>query len=615
MQPSRQSSISSSIAYITQRVIDAFLRENIGELISKGEIINGQPLTPIWDAPLPQHWLKATHLGNFSLYLPLQRSEFIQSWRIAHAQWLIKQDNKWQIGNHYSLWLNQLATHLTQEQRTYYADFEQECDCAVAHKDLAIQLFTEQQQQLKNINQPDLNGWQQMQLIEQLAAHCDHPLYPTARAKSGLPNEAIIHYCPETMPQFILNWVAIPQNLCTPSATIDEDFWPTFSQVGLSEDLGSDFILVPIHPQTLKTYLPETLKSWLHKDSVHFAPKPFLTVRPTLSVRTVCLVDRPSIHIKLPLPMRTLGSKNIRTIKPSTINDGYVFQQLLEHLVKTDQQFNQRYIHCHEQHGGCVDQRADLAWLIRHYPADVSSTSPVCVAAFLAETSQGETVIEQLAKRYYHNDLNALLNDYFTLILSVHMRLLLIYGIALESNQQNTLVLFRANAPLQLLFRDNDAGRIDPQKLRQALPNSDQPTNQFIEQFIDQRILVENESPLIQMFTTINLQLNIGCIIDGLASRGLISSQQTYVVVKQIIHQELAKIQQCHTANNANNTTDITTERYIEAFKSAILDAPFHYAKYLLSAASLMSKQQSQATDINKYYGLSAPNPLWSTQQ
>lgn len=578
--------------YITQRVIDAFLREDIRGILSQGEWLNASAMAHHWPHDTPTSWLKISHLGDFRLYLPVKDSGFIQPWVSQGATWLFERDNQFTTYEHYDQWLAQMAVGLTANEKQLYAQYQQECLCACEQQAQAQLLFAQQQ---ANLSQPiaSLNsGWQQMSLIEQLAAHCDHPLYPTARAKFGLAADAIAHYCPEAMGQFELNWLAVPKALCNNAQLPLPSEWPSFGDVGLSESLAASHQLVPVHPLTLNEYLGETLQNWPHLAQMHIAPQPFMSVRPTLSVRTVAMVEHPEVHIKLPLPMRTLGSKNIRTIKPSTINDGYVFQQLLQHLEANDDQLNGLYLHCDEQSGGDVDARADLAWLLRRYPAQTAQTTPVCVAAFLAQTPDGKTVIEQLAQSHYHGGLNTLLVDYFALLIKVHVRLCLRYGIALESNQQNTLVLFSRGRPLQLLFRDNDAGRIDPTKLSQQLTGADD----WLTRFIDRRIAVDDPKALVQMFTTINLQLNIGCIIDGLAKRNLVDSHQQYVTLNQLFEQNLSALE------DEGVDTGL--------FRQMVLAAPCHWAKYLLSAASLMSKQQSQAADINKFYGLSAPNPL-----
>lgn len=581
--------------YITQRVIDTCLRENVRDISKKGKIISSDSianLTTEWPYSLPQQWLEITHLGDFSLYLPLEKSQFIQQWKVSSPTWLMLENNNLTYANHYQDWLTVLSSSLTADQQSYYQTYIKECDCAVEHRIIAKNIFKEQKKHLNQDIFATQDAWQQLSLTEQLGAHLDHPLYPTARAKFGLDEQSINSYCPEAMADFPLNWLAVPKHLCHNSVSTPPAQWPTFKQVGLDATLVKSHQLIPVHPLTFKQYLSSMLHTWPHKNDIHYAPKSYLMVRPTLSVRTMLLLDEPNVHIKLPLPMHTLGSKNIRTIKPSTINDGFTFQQILQHIAKHDKHLTKHYIHSDEQQGGHVDQRADLAWLIRQYPEQVSCTSPVCVAAFLAENPDGTLVIEQLAQHYYQSDLTALLNDYFSLLLKVHLRLWLVYGITLEVNQQNCLILFHADKPLQLLFRDNDSGRIYPERLLNQCPALQKNINQFI----DKRMFVDDEISLLQMFTTINVQLNMTCIINELAIRNLVNESTLYQLLRQNFNSALKQLKLQGVATN-----------YVEKH---LINAPFHYAKYLLSAGSLLSKEDSGAASINKFYGCSAINPL-----
>ena len=591
--------VSESQQYITRRVLDACLRENVLEITSSAEIVNSESIEGLlthWVYALPEQWLSISTLGDFTLLLPIQASQFIQPWKVATPAWLFinNDDKKVVIKNHYQHWLNALSNRLSNDKKSYYQTYIDECDCAIAHRNFAQEIIEQQYQTLnqKIFTLPD--AWQKFSAVEQLAAHLDHPLYPTARAKFGLNESDIQDYCPEAMNSFQLNWLAVPKNLYCTTVTVQPTQWPSFSDVGLAESLRLSHQLIPVHPLTFSQYLSEKLNDWPHKNDIHYAPLSYLTVKATLSVRSMLLVDEPHIHIKLPLPMHTLGSKNIRTIKPSTINDGYVFQQVLQYIGEKDPLLSPLYLHSHEQQGGHVDQRADLAWLIREYPEQINSTSPVCVAAFMAENPEGTLVIEQLAQQYYQSDISALLADYFSLLLKVHLRLWLVYGITLEANQQNCLVLFHPTKPLKLLFRDNDSGRILARRLLNKRPELQGKLNQFI----DQRMFVDDEKSLLQMFTTINLQLNMTCLINDLAMRELVNEVDLYRLLKQSFTDELAQL-----------TKDNVDTSYIEKH---LLAAPLHYAKYLLTAGSLLSKQESGASSINKFYGRSALNPFMS---
>ncbi|WP_448568672.1 IucA/IucC family protein [Thalassotalea ganghwensis] len=587
--------ISEAQQYITRRVLDACLRENVRDIFKYGEIISGNAISRLliaWPYAKPEQWLSITHLGDFTLYLPLEKSLFIQPWKVSVPAWLVFENEHLYIAQGYQDWLMLLSRDLTEEQQGYYDIYIKECDCAVDHRAIAKQIFETQQDKLNQEIFNNTDSWQQLSFTEQLAAHLDHPLYPTARAKFGLDEKGVEAYCPEAMAEFSLNWLAVPKTLHISSVPTPPAQWPNFEQVGLHASLAESHQLVPVHPLMFNQYIIKKLNDWSHKADIHFAPLSYLKVRPTLSVRTVLLLEEPNIHIKLPLPMHTLGSKNIRTIKPSTITDGFVFQQILQHLAMHDEHLKDHYLHSHEQQGGHVDQRADLAWLIREYPGEVSSTAPVCVAAFMAENPDGTLVIEQLAKHFYQSDLAKLLDDYFGLLLNVHLRLWLVYGITLEANQQNCLVLFHENKPLKLLFRDNDSGRIYPRRLLQECPS----LQNKLAQFIDARMFVDDDVPLLQMFTTIILQLNMTCLIHELLIRNLVNETETYQLLQKKFQQALSQL----------NTQDVETA-YVEKH---LIKAPLHYVKCLLSAGSLLSKKDSGAASINKFYGLGAINPL-----
>ena len=100
-----------------------------------------------------------------------------------------------------------------------------------------------------------------------------------------------------------------------------------------------------------------------------------------------------------------------------------------------------------------------------------------------------------------------------------------------------------AAGPLRLLMQDNDTPRLWPARLC-ARPGELGPV---VDGLRDGRILVDAEEPLVQMFTTITLQLNIAVLLEEPVARGL---------------------------------------------------------------GSLESKTNTGATDINKFYGKSAPNFL-----
>src|SRR5262249_12655595 len=117
-----------------------------------------------------------------------------------------------------------------------------------------------------------------------LAAALDHPVYPAARCRLGLDERDLLAYAPEFGPSFGLAWTAVARwgrHGDRPA------WWPAPRALGLPA--GHD--VFPVHPLTARL--------------VPTVPGPAVTVRPTLSMRTVAVDARE--HVKLPLPISTLG--------------------------------------------------------------------------------------------------------------------------------------------------------------------------------------------------------------------------------------------------------------------------------------------------------------------
>ncbi|MEB0089621.1 IucA/IucC family siderophore biosynthesis protein, partial [Pseudomonas sp. RTI1] len=64
----------------------------------------------------------------------------------------------------------------------------------------------------------------------------------------------------------------------------------------------------------------------------------------------------------------------------------------------------------------------------------------------------------------------------------VKLRLWLGYGIALQANQQNAVLIFQTARPLRLLMKYNDAARLWPERFAAACPELAQRPMQLIDE-------------------------------------------------------------------------------------------------------------------------------------
>ena len=154
--------------------------------------------------------------------------------------------------------------------------------------------------------------------FDTLAAHLDHPVYPTARGRSGLAEEQLRAYAPEFHPHFSLRWLAVPREAVIGTLP---GRWPTPALLGLGE-LDRTHVALPVHPLSVGAPLEGALRDTGLTERAVLADRAHLEAVPTLSMRTVALSADPLLHLKLPLATATLGLRNRRTIKPGTLVDG-----------------------------------------------------------------------------------------------------------------------------------------------------------------------------------------------------------------------------------------------------------------------------------------------------
>ncbi|WP_407911883.1 IucA/IucC family protein [Kitasatospora sp. NE20-6] len=414
--------------------------------------------------------------------------------------------------------------------------------------------------------------------FDTLAAYLDHPVYPAARGRAGLDDDQLRAYAPEFHPAFELRWLVLPEHALTVHGTGPlPAWWPTPADLGLT----GRGLTVPVHPLTAAPDLAARVPG------AHLAERPYLTVRPTLSMRTVAVVQDPSSHLKLPLATATLGLRNRRTIKPGSLVDGAAGQRLLAAVTAREPRFAGAVLHADEQ---CWAHAGDelVAVLLRRQPPGLDDAVTVPLAALLAPAPGGRTVVDHLADRFHDGDPLRLYDDLLRLLLDWHTTLFS-YGIALEAHQQNTsLVLDRpgGRTRLRLLLKDDDGPRINTTRLGELAP--------YGEEFDDARIPGTDDRPVVDLFATITGHLCAGALAFGLADLGRAPLDRTLGLLRHRLGEALDRLGDAGAP-----------------LRAALLDADELPVKAMVTAGTLLSKERSGAADINKHY-TTGPNYLRS---
>ena len=600
-------------SYIRQRVLDTLLREDVRGCVSQASLAGAAQLAGYpgaWGRPEGAQWLRLPHFQGGVLWIPVQPAHFLQQWRSTAAPLL------WQEGMRYTelLVLDDILAcfgrGLAPEAQELFSSFAAECRMAIEHRRIADTVRERWfgALRLDKLAVHDLDWSASLLHYERVAAFHDHPFYPTARAKLGFDRAALEAYGPESQQPFQLRWLALPRHLVR--AQGEEDLhgpglrerptaWPSFADVGLSPQLAGSHALVPVHPFVWGEQLQAMLDGCGLAGQAVEAPLPWMTVAPTLSVRTVALLDAPGWHLKLPLTIRTLGARNLRTIKPGAISDGHSIQCLLAAIAAREPACAQRVLFTEERASGHAAQQAFVGYILRRYPAAaLKGATVVPVAALSAGVPQGGIVAQELALRYYGGDLLAFFDDYLDLTLGLHLRLWLRYGVALESSQQNSvLVLKQRGKRLRLLLKNNDAARIDTGALAQRWPQ----LAAHVAQLQDPHIAVDQELPLARMFIAATLQLNIAVLAERYAQALKVEPSALHQRVRACVERVLARLEA--------EGEDASLARRV------LLQDERLYLKRLLVAATLSAQDDASAGNADSHCGQTAPNFLRNYSQ
>ncbi|MET7279834.1 IucA/IucC family protein [Kribbella sp. NPDC005582] len=445
------------------------------------------------------------------------------------------------------------------EDRGGYDTFADECRQTLATMELHDEVQAGVLAELADRYGDDPTEWTGLGgslAFDTLAAFLDHPVYPTARGRIGLTPDQVRAYTPEFHPTFQLRWVAVPG----PAKADWPDWWPTVADIGLPE--LTDHTTLPIHPLT------EPVDGIL-------GPLPYLDVVPTLSTRTVAVVQDPRFHLKLPLATATLGARNRRTIKAGVLVDGAAGERLMHGIIAREPRFATTILNADEQ--TYFESGHELfAVLLRRYPDGLDDVLTVPLAAFATQAPSGRLVVEHLADRFYDGKLLDLYDALITLLLDWQTTLFG-YGIALESHQQNTSVIFdRVDGVtrIRLLYKDNDGLRINRQ--RWSDPG----------EFTDPRMFSDDDRALTDLFTTITVHLCTASLAFARGDRAMV---------------DLLRTRLTEAVDRLGPVGDSLRANLLEADRLPV--------KAMVTAGTLLSKQRSGAADINKHY-TTGPNYL-----
>ena len=549
-------------AELVTRVLNALVREDVVGLRSRSSLVERPD----------GRWLRLPAEGD-ALLLPVAEDGY-QCAYAARSPLLVRESDGAEMTSYASV-LDALRALADPADRDGFDAFAEECRQTLETMRLHDRTRSDVEELLVSRYGDDPGRWSDL-AYDTLAARLDHPVYPTARGRSGLIEPQLRSYAPEFHPRFALRWLAVPRDAVTVTGPLPV-LWPTPAQLGLAE-LEHTHLALPVHPLTVGAPLDEALRSSGLEGRARLAERAHLDVVPTLSMRTVATTADPALHLKLPLATSTLGLRNKRSIKPGTLVDGAAGQRLLEAVIAREPRFRETVLHADESTHAHAGHEL-LAVLCRRQPAGLDDSVVVPLAALLAETPGGRPVLDHLADRFYGGDPLAFLDAYLTLLLDWQTTLFG-YGIALESHQQNLSLVLRPGS-LGLLLKDNDGPRVNTTRLRPLLPG---PWG-----FDDPRTFTTDDGPIADVFATITVHLCAGAYAFGLGRH----RNALLRLVRARLTEAIDRL--------GGQAAAVLRER--------VLDADQLPVKAMVTAGTLLSKERSGAADVNKHY-TTGPNYL-----
>ncbi|MEU4471930.1 IucA/IucC family siderophore biosynthesis protein [Micromonospora sp. NPDC023888] len=530
------------------RVLDALLREDHLGLLS-----TGRPDGPDWwQVPHPAGLLR----------IPVRVDGFQQALRSAAPTVLVLAGGATHRTDTLAGLLTLLAPRDDAEAAAGWRDFGAECRADLRARRLAARHRPRVLAEVAAARANTPTGLPAALLDDVLAAHHGHPVYPTDRCRHGLTDDELLRYAPEHAPRLTLRWHAAPAQDVRLTGELPS-WWPRSPL--------PDHLLLPVHPIAAA------------RDALPVTDRPVISVRPTLSMRTVALDHDPYLHLKLPLPTASLGARNRRTLHPGSLADGATVAALLDRIATAEPTFAGRIRHADESTWAHVDGDERRSFLLRRFPRDLAGVQVVPVAALAATDPVAGTVLERISPQRPE----ALLDSYLDLLLDWHVFLWLRHGIALEAHPQNIHLLVRPDGTVGLLYKDNDGARLDT---RYGGPSG--------LALHDDRMWARDPRELADVFITITLHLAAAAPLIALAAQGLPVPSPAEALTPRLAA--------ARDRWGDGRAARILTEQVLRAAQLPI--------KAMLTAGTLLPKQRLGCTDINKYYRRTGPNYLRETR-
>ncbi|MCT7655078.1 hypothetical protein MBH78_10950 [Oceanimonas sp. NS1] len=172
---------------ICRRIMDACLREDVRQLVSRGRCRHQDG----------QLWLELDHLA-VPLRLAVSESDYMQPLRADAGHWWCLEQGRWQQESGHQRWLERLMAGLEEDEQALYSAYMDEADAAIEQGELCRRAFAEQADRLAGFDA----DWGARLLHADQMASFRPPLLPHGPGQVRLQPGTTQAYAPEFAPSF-----------------------------------------------------------------------------------------------------------------------------------------------------------------------------------------------------------------------------------------------------------------------------------------------------------------------------------------------------------------------------------------------------------------------------